>query len=957
MESRRPIFSSIIKNITSLASSDKVNEAAKEELAALGRELEHALFDTAKSLPNLLRLEHDLKQSPPEEGSFVLTFDIKSLRKINDAYSRKTADLLLTEIVEWVRSIEIKNFKLYHADVDEFIILLRNTTSDEAKELAVKIHNRFNDAWILKNKPTPIQIFCSVKFGLIDLYKHFYNHENLLSLIERALDYSGKIGDIAIYDEAIDFEFKNNLMLELNLKDCVLEGMRGFSVDYQAIVDAKTGLWVGVEALCRWKSPEFGNVSPMKFIPKSEQLGLIGHIGDWVLETAVKQCKLWDLDKFPNFMLHVNLSPLQLIEGCYDEKLAATLKKYGYPGPNLSLEITESIEFNFENYIMAEIAKVRAHGVLMSLDDFGTGYSSFNNLKKLPVSILKTERSFIIDIENDIYLQYLLHVMVNLAHAVDMRMVAEGVETEQQLELLLENGVDLLQGFLFCKPLPADEFEKLLQNFSIPPRQIGRGLGENITINRLLDARNEYTLSPAAYRLFNRCLQILVTYTETEKSISDVLELACKRITMTHAGMFTKDEKGVFSCTYEWCDNGVKELKPELQRVNLDKKIPKLLPTLAEYGIVYAQNINSLSFNASKFLEDKGIKCIAILPMLSGGEIIGFTAVASQDPNSKLFPEDLLLFYNLSTLFASISSKRKLELELIQENATKTEIFENIDIPIHVTDCATRELLFANKCAREQLSNERPIIGAKCYEVLVGSDSPCSLCELYELLNNPSSKSNVREHYDEQTNRYYKIHDSIITWTGGKQAYLQYTIDITAIKIYQSQLEFVASIDSLTGALNRGTLMSSLRHLFELSNITGDMFSICFVDVDMLKHINDTYGHTQGDVLVKSVVDKIRITVRKDDLIGRYGGDEFVVVMKNCAKNVVEKKMIEARKILQSESSDLDISFSFSYGIAESNEVKHSDIEVGVEKLIEIADKRMLDFKKKVFGGSSRKRL
>lgn len=283
--------------------------------------------------------------------------------------------------------------------------------------------------------------------------------------MERALDTSREDGKIAIYNESMDSAFKEHVKLELSLKNAINSGMHGFDVHYQPLVDAKTGLWKGVEALCRWNSPEFGNVRPDIFIHEAEQLGLISTIGNWVLERAVSQCKAWGLDAVDGFLLDVNFSPIQMTDEDLESTVFGILEKYGWPGGQLCMEITESRELNFSNHMRNVISSLREKEIILALDDFGIGYSSFQNLKNIPVSVLKTERQFVIDIENDRYLQNLFRTMVDLAHVADMQLVAEGVETEAQRELLVENGADILQGYYFSRPIPAAEMEKLIANF------------------------------------------------------------------------------------------------------------------------------------------------------------------------------------------------------------------------------------------------------------------------------------------------------------------------------------------------------------------------------------------------------------------------------------------------------------------------------------------------------------
>ena len=219
-----------------------------------------------------------------------------------------------------------------------------------------------------------------------------FGSKSMRNLISRALNASLKNGKIVTYNEEIDTKCKERTELQQKLINCTKKDMQGFEVHYQPIVDPATRGWHGVEALCRWNCPEYGWVSPVVFIPEAERSGLIGIIGDWVLETAVRTCKQWNLDEHEEFVLDVNVSPMQIVDDHMVIRVLEILDQYGYSGKKLSLEITESAEFNFNNHSLNAIKRLSNAGVSVALDDFGTGYSSFNNLKKLPASILKTQK-------------------------------------------------------------------------------------------------------------------------------------------------------------------------------------------------------------------------------------------------------------------------------------------------------------------------------------------------------------------------------------------------------------------------------------------------------------------------------------------------------------------------------------------------------------------------------------
>jgi PAS domain S-box-containing protein len=444
--------------------TDESNEKMlREELLRL------AYFDRHMGIPNAARLEKDLSDRPA--GNYcVIAFDYISLRYINDAYGRASGDALLMTVVEWIRHFDISGFEVYRMDGDQFCILLDNADMMSASGLADRVFERFQEPWQVSAPGDDGGTFITAHVSLcvIDGRTGFDSPLQLFSIIDRTLHISRESGTVAVYDAEMDRILKKDLALEKSLKDSVAAGMAGFEVFFQPIVDPRKGLWQGVEALARWKSPEFGRVPPLVFIRMAEQLGLINTIGQWILDRAIAVCAGLRLHELDDFFLDVNLSPLQMSDESLVARVLTTLQKYGFPGCNLALEITESEEVDDGGYSQTIVERLRTLDIKIALDDFGTGYSNFNNLKSLPVGILKTEKQFIDDIVVDSYQQFLSRVLVELAHAADMKLIAEGVETPEQMTELMRNGADYLQGYLFSKPLNAEELTSHREKFFEP---------------------------------------------------------------------------------------------------------------------------------------------------------------------------------------------------------------------------------------------------------------------------------------------------------------------------------------------------------------------------------------------------------------------------------------------------------------------------------------------------------
>lgn len=427
----------------------------------LREELRHlAYFDKQLGIPNRTKLEKDLSDRP--NGNYCLiAFDYISLRYINDAYGRSAGDALLKAVIAWINSFNLQHIEIYRVEGDEFCLLLDNADMMSTCGFADRIFERFLDSWEISLENEDTFMSSKVSMCVIDGRTGFDGPESILSIIERTLAISRQVGSVSVYDQEMDQILKSNLEMEISLKACVTNGMEGFEVYFQPIVDPLKGTWVGLEALCRWKSPEFGRIPPLIFINIAEHIGLINTIGYWVLSESIRICSSLNLQEIDDFFLDVNISPTQMSDETLVSKLLMALQKYQFPGSNLALEITESEQIKQVDYTRTTIEKLKALDIKMALDDFGTGYSNFNNLKNLPVSILKTEKEFVDDIVFDPYQQFLSYFLVQLAHKANMKLISEGVETVEQVKALLKNGSDYLQGYLFAKPLSA---ENLAQN-------------------------------------------------------------------------------------------------------------------------------------------------------------------------------------------------------------------------------------------------------------------------------------------------------------------------------------------------------------------------------------------------------------------------------------------------------------------------------------------------------------
>lgn len=423
-----------------------------------------AYYDRLLQLPNGQKLELDMASLASFDQAALIHFDIDQFASINDMYGWEVGDELLLQIRDWLLPTLRKTSRLYRVNDDEFCLFIRAITLEEVRKRAEEIMRRFTQPWELPYDGKMLSVYCKVEMGVV-YGKHVKG--DMRNILHRTTHAPGRDkAGYALYNEDMDAQLRNMVRLRQDLINCIREGMRGFAVHYQPIVDAKSERWVGAEALCRWISPSGESIPPGIFIPEVEKLGMIGELDGWTRETALSQCMEWGLHRQP-FFLDMNLSPLQPVTDEFIDSLLAVIARLDYPRGKLTLEITESAKMEFSEENLKGLRHLREAGLTLALDDFGTGYSTFENLVKIPASILKTERLFIQSLESDVYFQYLMRVMADLAHTVGMKLISEGVETEGQRDLLKSYGVDYLQGYLFAKPLSPQLFSQELHRFKV----------------------------------------------------------------------------------------------------------------------------------------------------------------------------------------------------------------------------------------------------------------------------------------------------------------------------------------------------------------------------------------------------------------------------------------------------------------------------------------------------------
>lgn len=301
--------------------------------------------------------------------------------------------------------------------------------------------------------------------GADDYLTKPFTRTELLSAIESRLEKQATLRKYLPQQAEMNTFYREINVLEDILRNALEQGeLQQFQVHYQPIVDLTYGKIISAEGLLRWQSPQLGLVSPAELIPLAESTGLIIPIGEWILQTVCQQIRTWRDAGLPSLPIAVNLSSSQFTQANFSEKIVGFLQANNLSSDCLELELTESMIMQDVNSAIATMNELQSLGIKIALDDFGTGYSSLMYLKKLPIQTLKIDRYFIQNVAEDHQKSAISKALIQMGHNLNLQVIAEGVETVEELAFLREHKCDAMQGFIFSRPIPAEEFTILLQN-------------------------------------------------------------------------------------------------------------------------------------------------------------------------------------------------------------------------------------------------------------------------------------------------------------------------------------------------------------------------------------------------------------------------------------------------------------------------------------------------------------
>ena len=423
-----------------------------------------ANHDALTGLPNRSLVKDRIEQAilhAGRNGRFVsLAFiDLDGFKLVNDSLGHNAGDELLKIVSARMLECVRRNDTVGRFGGDEFVIIFSDQQEGATPVVALE---KIRDALTQSIRLGTQEVHISCSIGVVLYPRDGVDPDALLMKADAAMYRAKELGRNNCQP------YTQEMTVLLDQKRRLLEGLRNalanqqFHLLYQPKVDLRSGMIFGVEALIRWQHPEHGTISPLKFIPLAEESGLIVAIGEWVLETACQQNKAWQQAGLAPITMSVNVSPRQFEEKRLIERVAHALQQSGLGPDELELEVTESLIMRDVQQSIEKMCELKAMGVVLSIDDFGTGHSSMWTLKSFPVNRLKIDKSFVNHLADNVADQGIAMAIISLGHRLNLRVIAEGVETEAQRSFLRANDCDEMQGYLFSQPVPAAEIEAML---------------------------------------------------------------------------------------------------------------------------------------------------------------------------------------------------------------------------------------------------------------------------------------------------------------------------------------------------------------------------------------------------------------------------------------------------------------------------------------------------------------
>ncbi|SOC39665.1 sensor domain-containing protein [Ureibacillus acetophenoni] len=419
-------------------------------------------FPNRRSFMNQLRNEL-LDRKKSKQGISILFIDLDNFKNINDQLGHDIGDSILKKAADNIRNVIRPTDLAARMGGDEFIVMLKNIKSqDETNEIVSQILSNFRASINVDGEDYVVT--CSI--GVANFPEHGESAEDLIKNAGNALARvkSGTKNDFMVFNKTIEHQSIERRLLENAFRIALKEEQ--FYLEYQPKMDMKNERIMGMEALVRWNHPDLGMIPPGKFISLAEETGLIIPLGEWILFEGCRQAKQWQEKGLENLIVSINVSIRQLEDPHFIDKLKRVLEETKLTPKYLELELTESVLADIQNTISI-LQEIREMGVQVSVDDFGTGYSSLSYIKHLPIDTLKIDASFVRDIHVNEESRAIVRAIIHIANSIGLKVIAEGIELQDQAKELCTEGCKFGQGYYYSRPLKVEAFEKFIQKSSI----------------------------------------------------------------------------------------------------------------------------------------------------------------------------------------------------------------------------------------------------------------------------------------------------------------------------------------------------------------------------------------------------------------------------------------------------------------------------------------------------------
>ncbi|MGZ8287625.1 MAG: sensor domain-containing protein [Telluria sp.] len=423
-----------------------------------------AHYDQLTGLPNRAlfrdRLEHGMKQAEAVDGTLALLFiDLDRFKEVNDMLGHDAGDALLIEAARRIERCLLPGDTVARLGGDEFTVIITEAGElAHVEQTAQRILDALAEPFNIRAEP----MYVSGSIGIARFPIDANVPEDLMRIADHAMYRSKAAGrnQLTFFESDMQVAAMQRLKLISELR--VAQAADQLELYFQPIVDLNTGAIVKAEALLRWRRTGEGLVMPADFVKIAEECGMIHEIGNWVFTTAALWSKRWSGLLGHTFQVSINKSPVQFEQNLRTMNWVDHLRKLGLPPTSISIEITEGLLLNLSENVFDKLSELRQGGIEVAIDDFGTGYSSMSYLKRLDIDYLKIDQSFVAEMLNDATTSTITDTIIVMAHKLGLKVIAEGVESQQQKKWLAERQCDFAQGYLFSAPIPPEEFERLL---------------------------------------------------------------------------------------------------------------------------------------------------------------------------------------------------------------------------------------------------------------------------------------------------------------------------------------------------------------------------------------------------------------------------------------------------------------------------------------------------------------